>query len=315
MRVAFLGRKSELSSINKSMGTLDDQERKRIGQKLNEVRTAVSGHLEEQGDRALRLEREARTEDERLDPTLPGRKPRRGRLHPLTQVTDEIIDAFVGIGFKVVDGPVVETDYYNFEALNMPPDHPARSMHDTLYVETEDPGTIVVRTHTSPMQIRVMETTPPPLYMVFPGRVARRDEVTPNHLASFMQIEGLVVDQGISFADMKGTLEVFAKAIFGPGLEVRIHPSYFPFTEPSAEVYVSCFACDGSGCGTCRGEGWIEVMGAGMVHPNLFKAVGYPEDITGFAFGMGVERIAKLRYEIHDLRTFYENDVRFLERF
>jgi phenylalanyl-tRNA synthetase alpha chain len=259
------------------------------------------------------MERAGRLEAERLDVTLPGRTPPTGRIHPLTEVLDEIVDIFVGLGFQVAEGPLVETDYYSFQALNIPQDHAARSMQDTFYVDTGTEQPFVLRPHTSPMQVRLMETTKPPLYVVVPGVVARRDEVDANHLAQFMQIEGLAVDEGITFSDLKGVLDVFAKHMFGANLTVRMHPSYFPFTEPSAEVYVSCFACDGSGCPTCRGEGWIEIMGAGMVHPNVFRSVGYPPDTTGFAFGMGIERIAKLKYSVGDLRSFYENDLRFLD--
>ena len=315
-RVTSLGRRSRLAEISRDLGSFDDATRRDVGRVINEVRGSIEGALAARLSELAKADLVERLEAERIDMTLPGRAPARGAIHPLTTVIDDIVDVFVGLGFKVTEGPIVETDYYNFEVLNIPKDHAARSMHDTLYVESSTPESILVKTHTSPMQARLMQSQSPPIYVVIPGRCARRDETDSNHLSSFMQIEGLAVDEGISFSDMKGTLEVFAKAMFGPQQRVRMHPSYFPFTEPSAEVYVSCFVCDGSGCPTCRGEGWIEIMGAGMVHPNVLNAVGYDaERYTGFAFGMGVERIAKLRYGVHDLRTFYENDLRFLGAF
>lgn len=309
--IEYLGRKGPLSRIGKSLGALAPEDRKLVGLQANRVRSrieqAIAGRLEGLGQ----SEHAARLESERIDVTLPGRTPATGRLHPLTEIEEEIVDIFVGLGFRVAQGPLVETDYYSFQALNIPPDHAARSMQDTFYVESSGEP-LVLRPHTSPVQVRLMEASPPPHYVVVPGVVCRRDEVDANHLAVFSQIEGLAVDEGISFADLKGVLEVFARRMFGAHLTVRMHPSYFPFTEPSAEVYVSCYACDGSGCPTCRGEGWIEIMGAGMVHPEVFRSAGYPRGTTGFAFGMGIERIAKLRYSITDLRCFYENDLRLL---
>lgn len=312
LEIEFLGRKGALSGIGKSLGSLPVEDRKLVGQAANRVRSLIESAIETKLQALRSSEEAARLQSERLDVTLPGRTPSAGKLHPLSEIQEEIVDIFVGLGFQVAEGPLVETDYYSFQALNIPPDHAARSMQDTFYVEGGD-ETLVLRPHTSPVQVRLMEASPPPHYVVVPGVVARRDEVDANHLAVFSQIEGLAVDEGISFADLKGVLEVFAKQMFGPSLTVRMHPSYFPFTEPSAEVYVSCFACDGSGCATCRGEGWIEIMGAGMVHPNVFRTVGYPPQTTGFAFGMGIERIAKLRYSIADLRSFYENDLRLLD--
>jgi len=316
LEVGLLGRKSPFAQIGRGLREFSAEDRRKVGQASNEVRLALESALEARLKVLAGGESESRLAADRLDVTLPGRRATLGRLHPLTEVLDQIIDTFVGLGFKVAQGPVVETDHYNFEALNFPQDHAARSMHDTFYLEGTDPKSqgeaLLLRTHTSPMQVRLMESSPPPLYAVVPGVCCRRDEIDANHLSVFTQIEGLAVDEGISFADLKGTLEVFAKAMFGPGLRVRMHPSYFPFTEPSAEVYVSCFACDGSGCPTCKGEGWIEIMGAGMVHPGVFRAVGYDPEIAGFAFGMGIERIAKLIYSISDLRSFYENDLRFL---
>jgi phenylalanyl-tRNA synthetase alpha chain len=313
LQIVYLGRKGPLARVGKTLGTLPVEERKLVGQAANRVRGLIETAIADKLADLDNSERAGRLEAERLDITLPGRKPPTGRLHPLTEVLEEIVDIFVGLGFQVAEGPLVETDYYSFQALNIPQDHAARSMQDTFYVDTGAPEPYVLRPHTSPMQARVMESGPPPHYMVVPGVVARRDEVDANHLAQFMQIEGFAVDEGISFSDLKGVLQAFARQMFGANLTVRMHPSYFPFTEPSAEVYVSCFACDGSGCATCRGEGWIEILGAGMIHPNVFRSVGYPPSTTGFAFGMGVERIAKLKYSVNDLRTFYENDLRFLD--
>jgi phenylalanyl-tRNA synthetase alpha chain len=313
--VRFLGRKGPLAAIVSTLGGMPPEERREVGRLANEVRTALEGSIAERRGRLVAEEADRRAEAERVDVTLPGRKPPLGRLHPITQVIDEVVDVFVGLGFKVAEGPEVESDYYNFEALNMPADHPARSMFDTLYLEPTDYGQPLLRTHTSPMWVRVMEANPPPAYFTMPGRAFRRDVVDPTHMAGFHQIDGLAVDEGISFADLKGSVEVFARALFGPRQRIRMIPHYFPFTEPSAEVHVSCFACDGSGCRVCGNEGWIEIMGAGMIHPNVFRAVGYDPEVTGFAFGMGIERIALLRWSIGDIRWLYENDLRFLREF
>jgi phenylalanyl-tRNA synthetase alpha chain len=315
VEVRFLGRKGPLARIVGGLGGLPAEARREVGRIANEVRSALEGALGERRDVLEASDRARRVAAERVDVTLPGRRPVLGRLHPVSQIVDEVVDIFVGLGFSVAEGPEVESDYYSFEALNMPVDHPARSVFDTLYLEPGPHGQALFRPQTSPVQIRVMESTPPPLYVVVPGRVARRDVPDPTHLTVFQQIEGLAVDEGISFADLKGTLEVLARGLFGAAQRVKTVPHYFPFTEPSAEVLVSCFRCDGSGCRTCRGEGWIEIMGAGMVHPHVFRAVGYDPDVTGFAFGMGVERIAMLRYSIPDIRWLYENDLRFLEAF
>lgn len=316
VRQKYLGRKSGVASINAGMRELSEEDRRKLGRVLNQIREQISSSLETREATLRESLSAAAAVAERIDVTLPGRMPQRGRIHPLTQVTDEIVDIFVGLGFKMAEGPIVESDWNNFEALNTPADHPARSMHDTFYLKTPGDGDPpLIRTHTSPMQVRIMESEPPPVFYVFPGRVARRDETTVNNLASFAQIEGLAVAHGITFADLRGTLRVFAREMFGKDLLVRMNPSYFPFTEPSAEVYVSCFVCDRAGCPTCRGEGWIEIMGAGMVHPNVFRAVGYDASITGFAFGMGIERIAKLKFGVPAIRAFYENDIRFLEAF
>jgi phenylalanyl-tRNA synthetase alpha chain len=315
VEVRALGRKGPLARLMGTLGALGSEERKAVGQAANQTRKAIEAAIAERGSELEATEQIERLASERLDVSLPGRRPAAGRVHPITRVLDEVVDIFVGMGFRVAEGPEVESDWHNFGALNMPADHPARSMWDTLYVEPNAHGQPLLRTHTSPVQVRVMQTAPPPTYVVVPGRAFRRDLADTTHLSAFHQIEGLAVDEGISFADLKGTLEVFARQMFGPNLRVKMIPHYFPFTEPSAEVLVSCFVCDGAGCRTCRGEGWIEIMGAGMVHPNVFRAVGYDPEVTGFAFGMGPERIAMLRYEIPDIRWLYENDTRFLEAF
>lgn len=317
LRIEYLGRRSRISEISGALGKMDDEARKRVGKLTNETRTGIESALSERLMVIEDSERGARLESEKIDVTLPGRRPEMGHRNPLTIVLDDIVDAFIGLGFNVEEGPEVETDWYNFQVLNIPEDHPARSMWDTLYVEPAKPGDPMplMRTHTSPVQARVMEQRPPPVYVIVPGRVARRETLDAKRLASFHQIEGLAVDWGITFADLRGTLEAFAKTVFGPREKVRLRPSYFPFTEPSAEVDVLCFVCHGEGCRTCQREGWIEIMGAGMVHPNVFKAVGYPEGITGFAFGMGIERVAMPRYSVPDIRWFYENDLRFLRVF
>jgi phenylalanyl-tRNA synthetase alpha chain len=317
-RVTHLGRKSELSKISALLREMSDEERRQVGRVVNDVRSAVESELESKLQSLQAAEMSTRLEQERVDVTLPGRKPPLGSRNPLTEVLDDIVDAFVGLGFTVAEGPEVETDYYNFQALNIPEDHPARSMWDTLYVEpcsSESSEMPLFRTHTSPMQVRWMEEHQPPVYIIVPGRVARNETLDAKHLASFIQVEGLAVDYGISFGDLAGTLDAFARSVFGPDQRIRLRPSYFPFTEPSAEVDVLCFACGGSGCRSCGREGWIELLGAGMVHPNVFKAVGYPPGITGFAFGMGIERIAMPRYGVEDIRWFYDNDLEFLGGF
>ncbi|MGH2812172.1 MAG: phenylalanine--tRNA ligase subunit alpha [Actinomycetota bacterium] len=312
---ASLGRRSVYSEIKRALAGLDEGARREVGRLANEVRADIEAEAEARAAAFEGGETAERLTAERLDVTLPGRRPPSGVLNPVTRMLDEIVEAFLGLGFSVVEGPEVETDYYNFQALNIPEDHPARSLWDTLYVDTGSPDLALVRTHTSPVQVRVMEKTPPPVYVIVPGRCARRDVPTPKYLSSFMQVEGLAVDYGISFADLRGTLEAFAKAAFGPEQRVRLIPDYFPFTEPSAGVEVLCFVCSGRGCRTCKNEGWIEILGAGMVHPNVFREVGYPPEITGFAFGMGVERVAMLRYGVSDIRWFQENDLAFLEAF
>ncbi|MFA5889405.1 MAG: phenylalanine--tRNA ligase subunit alpha [Actinomycetota bacterium] len=314
VRVRALGRKAPMSAIKSAMGGLSPDERRSIGRSLNDARDCIEAAL---AGREAELEAErdaARLQRDRVDVTLPGRCARPGSSHPLTQMTERIVDVFVGMGYWVAEGPEVETDWFNFQALNIPEDHPARSMHDTLYVEGTD---LLLRTHTSPVQIRAMQAQAgPPIYVIAPGRVFRRDAFDSSHSPCFHQVEGLAVDRGISLADLKGTLAAFARAVFGPEQRVRLRPSYFPFTEPSLEVDVVCVNCNGDGCSSCGRSGWMEVLGAGMVHPNVLRAVGWdPEEVSGFAFGMGVERIAMTAWEVSDIRSFFDNDQRFLGGF
>ena len=311
-RVRFLGRQGVLTQLLRSLGTLAPEERPLVGAAANEAKRMLEALLEERLAEALESERRAQRTRARLDLTLPGRRPARGVLHPLTRVHDEIVAIFAGLGFSVVDGPEVETDYYNFEALNIPRDHPARDMQDTLYL-TES---TLLRTHTSPVQIRTMLAQKPPVRIIVPGRVFRRDVADASHSPMFHQVEGLAVDRNVTMADLKGTLGLFAREMFGPESRIRFRPSFFPFTEPSAEVDVLCFVCHGQGCRLCKQGGWLEILGSGMVHPQVLKNVGYdPEEVTGWAFGMGIERIAMLKYGIDDLRLFFDNDLRFLRQF
>jgi phenylalanyl-tRNA synthetase alpha chain len=311
IRVRYLGKKGRLTEILRSMPDLPAAERPAVGRAANAARDELESTLAERLRAVEAAERQARLADARVDVSLPGRRIIPGRLHPLTQVLDEIIDVFIGLGFAVAEGPEVETDYYNFEALNIPKDHPARDMQDTFYVEDE----ILLRTHTSPVQIRTMARQPPPVRIICPGRVYRRDaDIT--HSPMFTQVEGLAVDRDISMGDLKGTLELFARELFGPDSRIRFRPSFFPFTEPSAEVDVLCFLCKGGGCRVCKASGWLEILGSGMVHPRVLRNVGYdPEEVTGWAFGMGVERVAMLKYGVDDIRLFFENDLRFLAQF
>jgi phenylalanyl-tRNA synthetase alpha chain len=321
VRVQFLGRRAELPNLLRGVAELPPEQRGAVGKAANEARKTLEALIEEKAGSLASAELEQRLAEDRIDVTLPADPlPQIGRLHLITQTRREIEDVFLGLGFSVAEGPEVETVYYNFDALNHDPTHPARAWTDTFYV-SED---VLLRTHTSPMQIRAMERQPPPIYLIVPGRVYRRDsDVT--HTPQFHQIEGLAVDEGITLADLKGTLLHFARAIFGPEREIRLRPHFFPFTEPSVEVDVSCFNCTGgitaSGerCGLCKGTSWIEILGSGMVDPNVLGHVldhGYdPEVVQGFAFGMGIERIAMLKHGVTDLRLFYENDVRFLEQF
>lgn len=312
IRVKFLGKKGELTGVLRGMGQLSAQERPVIGQLANEVRAAIEKQIEETKEKIEKMELEARLKKEVLDVTMPGNRSYAGKLHPLTQVLSEIEDIFIGMGFEIVSGPEVELDYYNFEALNIPKDHPARDTQDTFFINEN----VVLRSQTSPVQVRTMEKKKPPIRMIAPGRVYRSDAVDATHSPLFHQIEGLVVDKGVTMGDLKGTLEVFVKRLYGDGAKVRFRPHHFPFTEPSAEVDVSCFACGGKGCRVCKGEGWIEILGAGMVHPRVLKNCDIdPEVYSGFAFGLGLERVVMRRFDINDLRLFFENDLRFLKQF
>lgn len=313
IKVTYLGRKGGLTLILKDIVKLPAGERPAAGQAANVVKRDLEARLNE---RAAELEAREMTAltTAGLDITLPGRTPAIGGKHILTRTIDEIVDIFLGLGYKVAEGPEVELDWYNFEALNMPPEHPARSLQDTLYVGGGQEA--VLRTHTSPVQIRVMEKQPPPVYIIAPGRVFRRDVTDPTHSPMFHQIEGFAVDRGVNFGHLIGTLETFIHRMFGKDRKVRLRPHFFPYTEPSAEVDVSCIVCGGRGCRVCGGNGWLEVLGCGMIDPNVFHNVDFdPEEYTGFAFGMGVERIAMLRYGINDIRLFFENDLRFLGQF
>ena len=311
-KVAVLGRKSPFSQVQRSLGSFGPEDKKRLGMATNELREVLESALDERR-RVLATAEEARLlEGDRIDVTLPGRRLRAGSLHPLTIVEDEIVGIFTRMGYQVAEGPEIEDDWHNFEALNIPPDHPARTMKDSLYVEI--PG-LLLRTETSAVQIRTMESQEPPVYIVAPGRTYRREAVDATHLSVFHQVEGLAVDEGISFADLKGTLETFARALFGPDRRIRMNPDYFPFVEPGCQVAVSCFRCDGTGCAVC-GNGWIELLGAGMVHPKVLENSGIDaERYTGFAFGIGVERVAMVRHGVSDMRMFVEGDVRFLQQF
>ena len=311
VRVKYLGRSGALTQILKSLGTLSAEERPLVGAAANEAKRELEALLEDRLGEMLEVERRRQREQARPDLTLPGRRPPRGTLHPLTRVREEIVSVFMGLGFSVADGPQIETDFYNFEALNIPRDHPARDMQDTFYLSPET----LLRTHTSPVQIRTMLAQKPPVRIIVPGVVYRRDaDIT--HSPMFHQVEGLAVDTRVTMADLKGTLELFARELFGARSKIRFRPSFFPFTEPSAEVDVLCFLCGGDGCRVCKQSGWLEILGSGMVHPQVLRNVGYdPEDVTGWAFGMGIERIAMLKYGVDDIRLFFENDLRFLKQF
>ncbi len=312
LRIRFLGKKGELTAVLKGMGALSSEERPKIGALANEIRTFLEKEIDERKAELSKKLQEEKLKREVIDVTMPGRKQELGHMHPLSQVLDEVQKVFIGMGFQIAEGPEVEYDYYNFEALNIPKNHPARDTQDTFYVEDN----IVLRTQTSPMQVRVMEKQKPPIRIIAPGRVYRSDAVDATHSPIFHQIEGLVVDKGVTMADLKGTLEAFIKELYGQDAKVRFRPHHFPFTEPSAEMDVSCFVCGGEGCRVCKGEGWIEILGCGMVHPKVLANCGIdPEVYSGFAFGLGLERIVMRRYGIDDLRLFYENDMRFLNQF
>jgi phenylalanyl-tRNA synthetase alpha chain len=310
-RVRALGKKGALTALLSGMKDLTKEERPIVGKAVNELKNKIQSWIDQYSSKISRVEEQHRLELERLDVTLPGRQNHAGRLHPITQTFNKINEIFLGLGFQIAEGPEVEEDYYNFEALNIPRDHPARDMQDTFYI-TDD---IMLRTHTSPVQIRTMKNQAPPVRIIAPGKVYRCDADV-SHTPMFHQVEGLMVDKAISFVDLKGMLEVFLHQVFGEQTGIRFRPSFFPFTEPSAEIDIACVICEGRGCRVCKESGWLEIMGAGMVDPEVFRMVGYdPEEVTGFAFGMGVERIAMLRYRIDDIRLFFENDLRFLAQF
>ncbi len=312
LRIRYLGKKGELTALLKQMGSLSAEERPVMGQLANQVRADIEKEL---GARMAQLEAaalETRLLEETLDVTMPGKRRFSGHKHPLSIMLDEIKDIFIGMGFEIAEGPEVELEYYNFTALNTPAGHPARDMSDTFYFSPD----VLLRTQTSPVQARVMEKRQPPIRIISPGRVYRKDEVDATHSPMFHQIEGLVVDRGITMADLKGTLLAMVRSIYGPEAQLRFRPHHFPFTEPSAEVDVMCFNCHGAGCRMCKGEGWIELLGAGMVHPNVLRMSGIdPEEFSGFAFGAGLERLALRRFGVGDMRLFFENDVRFLNQF
>jgi len=314
VRVSYLGKKGPITEVLKGMGKLSAEERPMMGALANEVRDAIAAEIEKKQQHLEGAAVQEKLAAEKIDVTLPGRPVKIGNHHPLSRIVEEIEDLFIGMGYTVAEGPEVEKDYYNFEALNLPKDHPARDMQDSFYITEE----ILLRTQTSPVQARTMEKHKGkgPVKIICPGKVFRRDNDDATHSHQFMQIEGLVVDENIRMSDLKGTLEVFAKKMFGAEREIRLRPSFFPFTEPSVEVDVSCFKCGGKGCNICKKTGWIEILGAGMVHPNVLEMSGFDsKKYTGFAFGMGVERIAMLKYGIDDIRHFYTNDVRFLKQF
>jgi len=312
IRVKYLGKKGELTTILRGMGSLPPEERPAVGQLVNEVRAALEEKIDETKKELAKKETDARLRKEVIDVTVPGKRKVLGKKHPLSIVLDEIKEVFIGMGYEIAEGPEVEYDYYNFEALNIPKGHPARDTQDTFYINEN----ILLRTQTSPVQIRVMESKKPPIKIICPGRVYRSDAVDATHSPIFHQVEGLVVDKGVTMGDLVGTLQMFAKSLFGEDTRIRLRPHHFPFTEPSAEVDVSCWTCGGKGCRMCKNEGWIEIVGAGMVHPGVLETCGIdPEVYSGFAFGLGVERTAMGKFNIDDLRLLYENDIRFLRQF
>ncbi|MDP8258415.1 MAG: phenylalanine--tRNA ligase subunit alpha [Candidatus Aadella gelida] len=308
VRIKYAGRKGELTSVLRSLSGLSAEQKKEAGQKAN----VLKNNINEQLEKAIRDLKPTDAKKKELDITLPGTGKRPGTLHPLTRVLDRINEIFISMGFSIAEGPEIETEFYNFEALNMPLDHPSRDAFDTFYIDKEH----LLRSHTSNVQIHIMQHQKPPIQAIMPGRVYRPDAVDASHSFMFHQVEGLMVDKNITFSDLKGALSFFIRSMFGEDVKMRLRPHFFPFTEPSAEVDISCIICGGAGCRVCSGNGWLEILGAGMVDPKVFEAVGYdPEEYKGFAFGMGAERIAMLLYGIEDIRLFYENDVRFLEQF
>ena len=318
-RVLYMGRRGRLTGMLRSIGSLTPEERRSVGAMANQSKSLLEQRLAERLEGLRQAEMDHLSEADRIDITLPGRPVNTGRLHPTTLIVREICDAFVAMGFQIVEGPEVEWDHYNFEMLNIPKDHPARDMWNTLWIDTPNADgdhNMLLRTHTSPMQARVMEQTRPPVRVIVPGKCYRYEATDATHEWHFFQVEGLAVDEGITFADLKGTLYEFARRVFGPQRKVRFRCDYFPFVEPGVDMSIDCFACDGQGCRICKDTGWIEIMGAGMVHPKVLEGVGYdPEVYTGFAFGLGPERIAMLKYGIDDIRLFYSNDLRFLRQF
>lgn len=312
IRIKYLGKKGEITKVLRGMGSLTPQERPIIGEIANKTRENIEELLKNKKNIMNELEKQKRIKSEFLDITIPGEKSDYGHKHPMSIVLDEIKDIFLGLGFSIAEGPEVEKVYYNFEALNTPKDHPARDLQDTFYI-TED---ILLRTQTSPVQVRTMEKTKPPIKIISPGRVYRADEIDATHSPVFTQMEGLAVDEGITMGDLKGVLNIFAKRFFGENTKTKFRPHYFPFTEPSAEMDVTCFACGGKGCRVCGYTGWIEILGSGMVHPNVLRMAGIDtEKYSGFAFGLGIDRITMLKYGIDDLRLLYENDLRFIQQF
>jgi phenylalanyl-tRNA synthetase alpha chain len=311
IRVRSLGKKGSMTQLLRRLGTLPEEDRREIGKKANQIKEVLETRIEEIISEIREKERKEALEKEKVDVTLPGRRIFVGKKHPITQILEEIIDIFSHLGFEAVEGPEVESDYYNFEALNIPKGHPAREMQATFFISDE----VVLRTHTSPMEVRTMEKHPPPVRIISPGACYRRD-LDPSHSPMFHQVEGLLVDKGITFADLKGVLTYFVHQMFGKETKLRFRPSFFQFTEPSAEVDIGCFICGGKGCGVCSNTGWLEILGSGMTDPAVFGFVNYdPEEVTGFAFGMGVERIAMLKFGINDIRLFFTNDLRFLRQF
>lgn len=311
LKVKFLGKKGVLTSKLKSLGSLPKEERREHGRRLNECKNVIQEELNKKEETLKSSELDTSLKNQSIDVTIPGCYTPFGHLHPTTKVLDEIVSIFISLGFVVEEGPEIEDDFYNFEALNFPKDHPARDMQDTFFIDDD----VVLRTHTSPVQVRVMEKNSPPLRVIAPGKVYRCDADV-SHIPMFHQLEGFMVDKHIRMSDLKGVLELFIHRVFGPGTSIRLRPSFFPFTEPSAEIDISCVICRGKGCNVCSGTGWIEILGAGMINPAVYEKAGYdPELYTGFAFGMGIERVAMLKYGIDDIRLFPENDKRFLEQF
>ena len=312
LRIVFLGKKGKITDVLKQMGKISPEERPVIGQEANKLKDRLNELLGARKEELADVIRKQRLEEERIDITLPGTEVSAGRAHPLRRVTREIEEIFIGLGFTIEEGPEIETDYNNFEALNVPKYHPARDLQDTFYIDDH----YLLRTHTSPVQVRTMARQKPPIRIIAPGRVYRSDEIDASHSPVFYQAEGLVIDKNISFADLKGTIQLFVQAVFGEDTRTRFRPSYFPFTEPSAEVDISCVICRGEGCRLCSHTGWLEILGSGMVHPRVLEMAGIdPEEYSGFVFGMGLDRITMLKYGINDIRLLYENDQRFLHQF